>query len=450
MGETGGARRVRGWLAERLLPGLIAAIFLLLPAWLRWAVNPPFLPDLYASRHVLMLPMLVVFVLWLALGLPGGRAFASSRWRVVWAAALFALTGWMLLSTGWAYMRSSHPEAGETAVLQFGVVALFALTTACAGPRPRTIVVMLCAGLALLVLLTFAQASAGHSLGLSAIGEFTFGPGVPASSLLRADGLTFYRPYGLTAHPNIHAGWLMAGTLAALALCFDRRRRVQAIGAVLAAAGFAALLLTFSRAALGGLAVGGLAGMLLLWPRLRRGDGLQALLLAGGLSALAAGLLLAAYAPFFAARVEASESVELRSVSDRIVFTDFALRAIREAPVFGVGVGNFPWRSTFYIQATFYDLRGDNVHNIYLLTAAELGLAGLALLLTALVAGIGAAMRAIRPGSGLRDADRAALLAITLALLAAGLFDHYPATVFHTQALLWGCLAGAMAVTRNL
>ncbi|MFN8564166.1 MAG: hypothetical protein U0703_21690 [Anaerolineae bacterium] len=35
-------------------------------------------------------------------------------------------------------------------------------------------------------------------------------------------------------------------------------------------------------------------------------------------------------------------SVELRSVSDRIVFMDFAFRSIVERPILGVGIGNFP------------------------------------------------------------------------------------------------------------
>ncbi|MFN8379566.1 MAG: O-antigen ligase family protein [Anaerolineae bacterium] len=437
------------WLTHRLLPGLIAVIFLLLPAWLRWMVTPPFLPELYVSRHVLLLPMIAVFGLWLALGIPGWRAFRASRWRVGWAIALLALAGWMLLSTFWAFMRTSHPEVGQTAALQFAIVALFALTTACAGPRPRTLVAVLSAGLAVLTLLTVAQVVNGRSLGLSAIGEFAFGPGVTGSSLLHAGDLTFYRPYGLMAHPNMHAGWLMAGTLAALALCFDRRRFVQVAGALVTAAGFAALLLTFSRAAWGGWVVGGLIGLLLLWPRLRRGEGVRALLLAAGLSALAAGLVLAAYAPFFAARAEASESVEMRSVADRIVFTDFALRAIRENPLVGVGVGNFPWRSSYYLRDTFYDLRGDNVHNIYLLTAAELGLTGLSMLAVALFAGAGAGVRAVRIAPGQPDANRAALLAIVAALLAVGLLDHYPATIFQTQALLWGCLAVAMGVRKD-
>ncbi len=437
---------MRDWLRTRLLPVLITGCFLLLPAWLRWRETPPFLPDLYAARHVLVLPMLAALALWLALRAPGLRALSGSRWRLIWLAALLALAGWSALSTTWALMRATRPEVAETAAFQFVVVAAFAVVTACAGPRPRVIIRALAAGLALLAALTLAQALAGQPLGLEAFGEFGFGPDVPDSSLLRAGDLTYYRPAGLTSHPNIHAGMLMAGTLAAAALWFERRRATQIIGAVLAAAGFGALLLTFSRAGLVGLAAGGLAGLLMLWPRLRRREGVRALLLAAGLAAVAGGVLAAAYGPFFSARVTVSEPVEMRSVADRIVFTNFALRAIAEHPLTGVGIGSFPWQASYYLRDTFFALRGDNVHNLFLTAAAEQGLVGLALLLMALVSGLAAAWRAVRTGPGQRDADRAALLAIVIALLTVGLFDHYPATIFHTQALLWGSLAAALSV----
>lgn len=330
------------------------------------------------------------------------------------------------------------------------MVAGFALVVACAGPRPRTVITMLVIGMVALSALTVAQVAAGRSLGLAALGEFAFGPGRGGGSLLRAGALVYYRPQGLLPHPNIHAGWLMAGVLASAALWFDRRRGVQLLGAALTAMGMAALLLTFSRSALLGLAVGGVVGFALVWPRLRRGDGVRALLLAGGLCALVAAGLFAVYAPFFGARVEARERVEMRSVADRIVFTDFALRAIGEHPVLGVGAGNFPWQTSYYLQETFYDLRGDNVHNVYLLTAAELGLIGLALLGVALFSGLVSGGQAVRRGPDGRDADRAALLAIVVALLTVGLFDHYPATIFQAQVLLWGCLAAAMKASSEL
>ena len=119
----------------------------------------------------------------------------------------------------------------------------------------------------------------------------------------------------------------------------------------------------------------------------------------------------------------------------------------------GVGIGNFPWRTSYYLVDTFYDLRGDNVHNVYLSAWAELGLVGFALLLVALVAGLAAAFRAARSpievagASWLDDRTaRAALLAIAVAVAVIGLLDHYPWTILHFQMLWWGGLAVAGSV----
>ena len=80
-------------------------------------------------------------------------------------------------------------------------------------------------------------------------------------------------------------------------------------------------------------------------------------------------------------------------MSDRLVFINFAGQAIRESPILGVGVGNFPWKSSYYLQSTEFDLLGDNVHNIYLSVWAELGSIGLIFYGTALMTGLGAIVR---------------------------------------------------------
>jgi O-antigen ligase len=155
---------------------------------------------------------------------------------------------------------------------------------------------------------------------------------------------------------------------------------------------------------------------------------------------LVGGLFLAQYRPLIGARVgEGAESLELRSVSDRLVYTDFALRAIEERPLIGQGAGYFPWRAAAYLRETFFDLRGDHVHQVFLSAWAELGLVGFALLCAALCLGVEAALRA-----GARDGGlRAGMLASVLALAVVGLFDHYPYSQLPFMALWWGLLAAA-------
>jgi O-antigen ligase len=161
------------------------------------------------------------------------------------------------------------------------------------------------------------------------------------------------------------------------------------------------------------------------------------------------------FRPFLAARAGVGgESIELRSVSDRIVFAKFAYDSILERPIIGVGMGNFPWRASYYLMYTNYDLRGDNVHHTLLSAWAELGVVGWGLLVAALVLGVEAALRTFRVEYGsavlavrpeLTDGTlmRLALLGGFMALTAIGLLDHYPWTILHFQVAWWGLLAVA-------
>ncbi len=235
-------------------------------------------------------------------------------------------------------------------------------------------------------------------------------------------------------------GWIIA-----------RHGWLRAAGVLIFGFGFWALLLTFSRAAWGGLVVGGLSVVPFLRLYLRRLD-TRISLAAATAAALVVGLaFVLGYQPLLAARAgEGQESVELRSVSDRLVFMDFAFRSIRERPILGVGIGNFPWRTSYYLVETNFDLRGDNVHNVLLSVTAELGVVGLVLVLAAIgcgavvvVAGLRASVWQSQTVRGDAHPARLALFAVFAALLAVGFLDHYPWTQIHFQAAWWGCLAAA-------
>lgn len=104
------------------------------------------------------------------------------------------------------------------------------------------------------------------------------------------------------------------------------------------------------------------------------------------------------------------------------MFTDFALRSIAERPIFGVGIGNFPWRASYFIVGT-HDLRGDNVHHVLLSAWAELGTVGLVLVLLALIFAALAIGQRLR-SHGATRIDCAGLIA--LAVITVGLDRRRP------------------------
>lgn len=445
----------RHWLSElwhsidyHLLPirAGVLATFALIPLWYRLPGTPPGLTPLYVSRFLITLPMLWTIAWWLALRLPGFRALCrdSRRW---WALSLLALVVWAFASTQWAFVKDTHPEIGLNGAVQLGLAALFAVATASAGPTPRAVAAALAAGLAWNSLLAGWQVAIQGAVGLSALGEFPISPEAPGISVLLAGTMRWLRPYGLLPHPNMLAGFLVVGLLSTLAGLFSRTIRWWPITAAIYLAGLWALLLAFSRAAWGGFVVGVLAVLPVALrfrrsvPTLRR-----RLLVASGLTIAASLLFVILYSPLLAARAGIGEErVELRSVADRVVFTQFAIRAIEENPVTGLGMANFPWRTSYYLIETTYELRGNNVHNIYLLVWAELGAVGFGLLTAALLTGMLAFRRCWI--SGRREPARLMLFSGVIALGTIGLLDHYPWTLIQFQAAWWGLLAVSLAPT---
>lgn len=463
---------------RRRLPVQIGAllVFALLPLWLRFPrANPPplFLPDLHVSYFVILLPLLWTVGAWIVLGLPGFAELRRDPIRRLWALGLLGLALWAHLSTSWAFMRELEPQVGQNAALQLSLSALFAVAVACAGPSARAVVTALVVSLFANSIITILQALNQGSIGLAALGEFTFAPNQPGVSVIQSGDLRWVRPMGLLPHANLLAGTLVIGLFAAASWLFAASHWRRWLGLLACGLGLWALLLTFSRGAWLGLAGGTFAVLPLLWPLMRQRA--QRRWMAGAaMVAMVTGIAFyVAYQPLLAARVgEGTESLELRSISDRVVFADFAARSIVERPVLGVGIGNFPWRTSYYLVETSFDLRGDNVHHVLLAIWAELGMIGVALALLALIAGIEAALRRSPSPSTLLPHDEASLrnasvergnanraishiqvarimlLAGVFAFIIIGLIDHYPWTILHFQVAWWGSLALAGRVER--
>ncbi len=465
----------------------ILATFALIPVWYRLPAPPPLLPPLYVSRFLILLPMLWSIAWWLIAGLPGFKALRQETVRAGWALALLLLALWALASPLWAFQRDAHPEVAESTSLQFGVVALFAAVVACAAPPRRMIIGTFIVGVLWNSLITLGQVANQGSVGLRALGEFTLGVNQPGIGYVQAGYARWLRPYGLLPHANMLAGFFAVALLATLPWLISRQRILWWSGVLIFTLGLWSFLLTFSRGAWIGFAGGLFTTLpLLLRARATRASSkfdknLLAILASWRLTSHSRLLLLLVislavavpfmltFRPFLAARVGVGgESIELRSVSDRVVFATFAYNSIIERPIIGVGMGNFPWRTSYYLMHTNYDLRGDNVHHVLLSTWAELGLVGLVLLVIALVLGVESVLRTPRPTvrsetaiqpefeeqmTALAEGRAAtgdhmatiALLGGFMALTIIGLLDHYPWTILHFQAAWWGLLAAAQS-----
>jgi hypothetical protein len=216
-------------------------------------------------------------------------------------------------------------------------------------------------------------------LGISLLGEPVLDPQLSGISVLWARESRWLRAYGLTGHPS-----LLGGTLGVLLLLLaddiaEARGLRQLWFTLVASIGLLGLLTTFSRSAWIAFGLGLLAWFLrrTVPHQERAGSGERRQLLRKTqllVPALVAALFLLLHYDLVASRfLQLDTPLEARSIHDRQRDADLAIQLIRRYPWRGVGVRNY----LVAVRAIEPDSRA--VHNVLLLTAAELGLPGAAL-----------------------------------------------------------------------
>jgi len=254
-----------------------------------------------------------------------------------------------------------------------------------------------------------------------------------ASVVQLADGLHILRAYGTLPHPNILGGFTFILLLGPIAL-FIRKDKPNQFAALLIAPGISLLALTFSRSAW--LALIAFFLILILKSKYFNRNQLTLLLV---ISILSAVFTLLPYRQFVQARTTNTTShSEEFSLIGRAWLNQEALQMIRERPLTGVGIG------TFIIELSQRAGEGyiiEPVHNIFLLSGAELGLPGF-LLVIAIVISI--TLQIIKTKS-----PQAILVsAILTGLGVISLFDHYLWTLAPGRMMLGltlGLWAGRIA-----
>lgn len=238
----------------------------------------------------------------------------------------------------------------------------------------------------------------GLSCALAALQHFGLWPSPEAFAPLAWTRFPFHRVYepvpgaegrfmagGLLSHrlKFAHVGGLSVLCAVALGLRVTGRERVAALA--LAAIGFLSILLfPMARMASAALAVSVAAGFALSHRRWRRG-------LAVGLALSSIGVGVGTLSPALRARF--TSALTAQGSGDRQELLATGLRAVKERPIVGVGLGRF--RPALYARPdTPEHVRGNagKAHNQLLSIAAEIGIPGLVLFLGALVA-LGRSMR---------------------------------------------------------
>jgi hypothetical protein len=206
-----------------------------------------------------------------------------------------------------------------------------------------------------------------HEVGLSAWGEPIINPANEGASVFQVGDTVYLRGYGLTFHPNA-LGALMAVLLLSL-LALPHRAKYIALSV-----GFAGLVVSFSRSGWLAFAIG-----FGVWVTRHANQMGWQRTLAKGLRASPIVLLVAViaipYADFATSRwLHTDNAYEIRSLYERERDALIALEIIAQEPL-GVGVTNY------LTTAKQMDPNAVIVHNVFLLTGAEIGWLGLAMVL---------------------------------------------------------------------
>jgi hypothetical protein len=305
---------------------------------------------------------------------------------------------------------------------------------------PRAVAWPLAAGMAVQMAVALPQFALGRSLGLQRLGEVTVQAAWPGASVVMTGEQRWLRAYGLAQHPNLLGGCLMVMLLLVIGYYLTRAGWRRLVLLLALAAGLVTLLFTFSRSAWLGAAVGGVIMLgLLLWSR-RQGRWspqysslalLAALFLSTGLFFSAANWRL--LQPRLGLT---SQGVEIRSVEARAMQIEAAWTLIQMRPALGVGIGNYP-TALYHLarEAVAAYPVYQPVHNVFLLSAAELGLAGGALWLALIVTPWAALWL------GRREVQMTAWWAgvggALAALTVVSFFDFYPWQAHQGRLALW-------------
>ncbi|MEK7464375.1 MAG: O-antigen ligase family protein [Patescibacteria group bacterium] len=289
-------------------------------------------------------------------------------------------------------------------------------------------------------IISFFQFTTQGSLGMWFLGETVIREGIQGVARIGVNGVGFIRAYGTMPHANILAGFLVLGLVSLFYLFINNNRFIwKAIYAAGIFSVLTALALTFSRS---GWIVAGVSTLLcFVWGMFQKQYRKDTLRLIGVVVVCSSFLFITlGWAIFSRTHLSVNEG----SVKDRISYNRMGVEIIRTNPI-GVGIGN---ELFFAFQEKLFDRFGvgknsqlQPIHNIYLLIASEVGVAGLLLFLIFVFT---TTLRGFDP----RNIEFVFSFILLISLLVFGLFDHFLWDLQAGRLMLWLVLGIMMGQAR--
>jgi O-antigen ligase len=299
---------------------------------------------------------------------------------------------------------------------------------------------------------------AQRSFGLRFLGESVLASDLPGVAKVLVNGNQVLRAYGSFPHPNILGGFLVITLLCTMVWwnMFHVKRTSWLVFGMISLQVFG-LAATFSKSAWVGFGMAmmlvavqtGVAAKSILsmyrgvsyaeWRR-RKWDG------AWMRRIVVASVIFGALLTISSRQAFERETFLWKSLRERGVYHESAMRIIQEKPFFGVGYGQFVIFVENKVSPSLLDWQLQPVHNVFLLIWAELGAIGFCVmtlwygLWTSFSFGKGysGSMHAVSCGESM-------LRAMPIALLPALMMDHYLWDIQQGQLLFWltaGCCIG--------
>lgn len=363
--------------------GLLLFIFLL-PWQTRYifAEYGPAFP-LYgdASLYATDILFIIIFALYIIWMMQNKRWLAMKNHSHKISGAFELLLAWAAISVLW----SAQPMVSALVWLRLLQTSLLILMLATGPVKRHDVVVALVSSGVVQGLLALAQfftqsVFANTWLGMAAQSASRLG-----ASVIEQGEFRWLRAYGSLPHPNILGGWLVGASLSAIYLYLAEYRNKYWSAVVSLAAFmiiFAGLLVTFSRSAW----MGFVAGSLILLAAFISTEekSIKSVLLSFAKLTCSAALVLFAFNGIFGnlwlSRVTSQDRLTTQSAMERKDLMDQAQTVIANHGMKGAGIGAYPG-AIMELNTNQPSYAYQPVHNVWLLLYAELGLAGLALLI---------------------------------------------------------------------